>query len=81
MRLDKLSPVLKSSVRFYYSQFVASFMKLPFITRFFLSISFTFALAAMTLKVIFFYTKPQQAPPPLPKREEVPREGMRRRRK
>ena len=56
-------------------------MKLPFITRFFLSISFTFALAAMTLKVIFFYTKPQQTPPPVPKREEVPREGMRRRRK
>ena len=80
-RIDSLSPVLASSLRFYYSQFVASFMKLPFITRFFLSISFTFALAAMTLKIIFFYMKPQQTVPPVVKREEAPREGMRRRRK
>ena len=53
--VDTLSPELYSVARFYYGRFMSSFMKLPFITRFFLSISFTFALAAMSLKVIFFF--------------------------
>lgn len=79
--VDTLSPELYSVARFYYGRFMSSFMKLPFITRFFLSISFTFALAAMSLKVIFFFMKPTPVAPPVVKKEEAPREGMRRRRR
>lgn len=60
-----------SAIRYWVSRFMHVFHQLPLVSRVFLSVSFTFALAILTLRVIFFFTKPQGRAPssPSPKRE------------
>ena len=58
MDIDTRAPVTSSSLRYYISVFMHSFNRLPRVSRVFLSISFTLALAAITLRVIFFFTQP-----------------------
>ena len=60
MDIDTRAPVTSSSLRYYFSVFIHSFNRLPRISRVFLSISFTFALAVITLRVIFFFTQPER---------------------
>ena len=60
MGIDTRAPVTSSSLRYYISLFMHSFNRLPRISQVFLSISFTFALAVITLRVIFFFTQPEK---------------------
>lgn len=69
--VDRMSANWYSILRYHFSRFMKVFMPLPFITRVFLAISFTFSLAAVTLKIIFFFTNRQERTVSRPKPERT----------
>ena len=61
-KLDELAPVVYSTLRYTLKRVFRAFMRLPWVSRFFLSISITLCLAVFTLRVIFYFSPPEPAP-------------------
>ena len=58
-KLDEITPVVYSTLRYTLKRLFHAFMRLPRVSRFFLSISLTLCLAVFTLRVIFYFSPPQ----------------------
>lgn len=61
-KLDEITPVVYSTLRYTLNRLFRAFMRLPWVSRFFLSISITLCLAVFTLRVIFYFSPPGPAP-------------------